>query len=68
MHHYMDRINEIASSNNNFRGFLVMQDKVQVHTYTGHGIYRTSEIVYEYSMFAPGNQFTVDLIAIRYWN
>lgn len=67
---YMERIHEICSPNNTFRGFLIMADVVQVYGYMGIGARRRAEIVDRYSMFAPGNQFTKDLveIAINHWN
>ena len=67
---YMMRIDQIAGPNNNFRGFLVMQDNVQVYGYSGYGTNRMAEIVDEYNIFTPGNRFTTDLtdIAIAYWN
>lgn len=67
---YMMRINQIASPTNNFRGFLVMQDNIQVYGYSGYGAKRKAEIVNQYNIFAPGNHFTADLadIAIAYWN
>ncbi|KAF8958814.1 hypothetical protein BDZ97DRAFT_1923432 [Flammula alnicola] len=67
---YMVRVNEIAAPNNSFRGFLVMEDHVQVYGYTGYGPNRSVEMVDEYDMFAPGNPFTRDLadIATNYWN
>ncbi|KIJ89931.1 hypothetical protein K443DRAFT_15677 [Laccaria amethystina LaAM-08-1] len=67
---YMMRIDQIAAPDNNFRGFLVMQDNVQVYGYSGYGANRMAEIVNEYNIFTPGNHFTTDLtdIAIAYWN
>lgn len=70
MIHYMKRINQISSPSNNFRGFLVMENKVQVYGYSGIGANRREEMVEEYNIFDAGNRFTKDLtdIAIAHWN
>jgi hypothetical protein len=67
---YMDRIHEICNPNDSFQGFLIMEDIVEVYGYSGIGARRRTEIVNKYSMFAPGNPFTRDLveIAIDHWN
>ena len=67
---YMSRINEISSPDNSFKGFLVLEDVVEIYSYVGYGAYRYPEKVGMYSMFDAGNPWTRDLadIAIRYWN
>ena len=67
---YMERINEISSPGNNFKGFLVLEDEVEIYSYVGHGANRRPDRVDMYSMFDAGNPWTRDLadIAIRYWN
>lgn len=70
MHAYMKRINEISSPDNSFKGFLVLEDEVEIFSYVGHGANRRPLSLGTYSMFDAGNPWTRDLadIAIRYWN
>ena len=51
----MTRVDKICSPGNGFKGFLVLENEVQVFSYVGHGAYRRPEHVDSYSMFDAGN-------------
>ena len=67
---YMERIDKICAPGDSFKGFLILEDKVQVFSYVGLGANRRPEKVDMYSIFDAGNPWTRDLadIAIQYWN
>jgi len=70
MIHYLKRIHQICAPGDSFKGFLILEDKVEVYGYVGFGAARRVEKVDEYSMFRADNPWARDLadIAIQYWN
>lgn len=67
---YMERILEVGNPSNNFRGFLLMGEFVEIYGSRGFAERRIPEYLGTFNIFDAADRFTNELaeIAVAHWN